>query len=873
MSKISIVGVQGSGKTVLMAALGAKYKQPDEYGLFLSPESPEAFGFVRNEMAKMRTGEKHGDWPGTTTPDSMCMLRWSLRRKTEGGDTKLCDLEFLDFGGEIYKRAFGSGTLQESKDAAEDWAEEIAALKKHIEESDVLLVLVNLRDVISGVVNKETNARLYATKGVLDYATRELKIKQIALAFTQVDAYRKVIDESDRLSDVLQTHFSDVANVYSSPPLFAVSAVDKTFTGDDGRAYPAKDFGSQGLDDVVHWIVDGSGAWPEDPFNEEKRHLQSLWDGICARCDKLEKDYTASEGMNSADRQRLVAETVPLIGELANHPKRNKAIGFSQEKLDGYRQHVTKWSEFEGRVGTLLDAERAEKKELAEELWQELSVAELPEGFSLSRVQAEAERIRIEIAARRRNIIIGLIIAGVVVIAGLVAVLVNNAKVDKLCADGYSCESTFGIKKAVWKRGKTHCTVTYLKTTEKEGEWESTRPGHKWVSGTLMDEWQKNLPYPGRDDLISKKKEGCWHCTRDGWECEAQGGTNLVWQKGVRHSKCKWLIASSNKEGEWESTRPGYVWDHKEGIEWQEGEVYPHLNLRSLSKGKFESTKDGYMWDAEAYRERGEYKINWTPGQPSKEHPHCVAGPKEKPGSWLPADGYKWKSPDKDDDYSTEWDPKWVSTNGNRRATAVDGVFEKRVLCGCGNGYVYVVCKKCAGKGEELCESTCFACDTRGRSNKDCPFCEGEGKRKVQCVNNWSRYENWSIGGQVQTFHVQNCGNCWQASGFFSSLDILPYGFQSPSNACRHCNPYAQGVHPGRLNCPTCNGRGWREEPCTWCEGTGKKKCAECGGTQKIHKKCQCTNDQRGKQKEKCEECDGKMYRWVQEQSEGEIKR
>lgn len=58
MSKISIVGVEGSGKTVMMAAFGDKYKHPDSSGLFLSPENPTAFimtilhGFGKDKTKK-----------------------------------------------------------------------------------------------------------------------------------------------------------------------------------------------------------------------------------------------------------------------------------------------------------------------------------------------------------------------------------------------------------------------------------------------------------------------------------------------------------------------------------------------------------------------------------------------------------------------------------------------------------------------------------------------------------------------------------------------------------------------------------------------------------------------------------------------------
>ena len=43
MSKISIVGVEGSGKTTLMAAFGEKYERPDKYGYGLKAANARTF--------------------------------------------------------------------------------------------------------------------------------------------------------------------------------------------------------------------------------------------------------------------------------------------------------------------------------------------------------------------------------------------------------------------------------------------------------------------------------------------------------------------------------------------------------------------------------------------------------------------------------------------------------------------------------------------------------------------------------------------------------------------------------------------------------------------------------------------------------------
>ena len=249
MSQITIVGVEGSGKTVMMAAMGELYERPDANGYFLSPESASAFGFVKTQMAIMHQGR----WPAATMTDSIQHFHWSLFRKQPGKPQKIADVSFLDFAGEIYRLAFGEHNESETI----EYQKEINSLKKYVRDADTLIVLVNLSDIINGSVsNPRTREAMWLTKSILDFAERSGHPKRSAIVFSQSDTYRDIIESSGGPRATLQRYLPHVANVYEGE-VFAVSAVDKTEIDDNGLTIPARDFSSIGLQDLMNWIVSG----------------------------------------------------------------------------------------------------------------------------------------------------------------------------------------------------------------------------------------------------------------------------------------------------------------------------------------------------------------------------------------------------------------------------------------------------------------------------------------------------------------------------------------------------------------------------------------------------------------------------------------
>ena len=254
MKKVAIVGVEGSGKTVMLAGLGDLYTYPDDEGYFLAPKNFGTAAYVAEKVEGMRKGK----WPAATAGDEMQGLDWTLERKEPGArrpPEKICEVSFLDFAGEVYRTAFGIGAGDPSL------AEQAEELKRYVSEADELIVLINLRDVIAnGLGDTRVQEAMWITNAILDAALSEhagRKVPRAAIVLSQADSYAETIKACDGAIGVLRKHLPHVANRYDWLDVFSASAVDKTKLDDDGHMVPAADFTSKGLLPIMTWIRDG----------------------------------------------------------------------------------------------------------------------------------------------------------------------------------------------------------------------------------------------------------------------------------------------------------------------------------------------------------------------------------------------------------------------------------------------------------------------------------------------------------------------------------------------------------------------------------------------------------------------------------------
>ncbi len=253
MKKVAIVGVEGSGKTVMLAGLGELYSHSDENGYFLGPKNYQTASYVAEKIARMRRGE----WPMATADDVMQGLDWTLRQRR--GDHErprdVCEVSCLDFAGEVYRLAFG---IRQGA-APDEMQEEVNELLSYVRNADDLIVLINLRDVIAnGIGDRRVQEAMWITKSILDTALGEGDGKaapRAAIVLSQADSYADTIKACGGARGVLQKYLPHVAAQYGWLDVFAVRAVDKTVLDDDGKAVPAADFTTKGLLPIMRWIL------------------------------------------------------------------------------------------------------------------------------------------------------------------------------------------------------------------------------------------------------------------------------------------------------------------------------------------------------------------------------------------------------------------------------------------------------------------------------------------------------------------------------------------------------------------------------------------------------------------------------------------
>ncbi len=262
MKKVAIVGVEGSGKTVMLAGLGELYSRPDENGYFLAPKNFATASYVATKISRMRKGV----WPTATAEDVLQGLDWTLRRKNGSGGRPedVCEISCLDFAGEVYRLAFG--IKSESGGVTSD---EVKSLKAYVRDADEIIVLINLRDVIEkGDADPRVQEAKWITNAILAFAldtSGGRREPRATIVLSQADSYASTISAYGGARGVLEKFLPHVANNYDWLDVFEASAVDRTVVDDEGNFVPAPDFHPTGLKPIVDWIKRGNVSAGEVP--------------------------------------------------------------------------------------------------------------------------------------------------------------------------------------------------------------------------------------------------------------------------------------------------------------------------------------------------------------------------------------------------------------------------------------------------------------------------------------------------------------------------------------------------------------------------------------------------------------------------------
>ena len=221
MGKVTFLGVEGSGKTVLTMALVNAFKAHEADGWFLRPETRGAFRF----LAQVPENVSGASLPHQTT--ALRQLQWSVVYGNEVQRT----LDILDYPGEVYRLAF-----LDAKDDPDPAGfrervtankEEIDALLGHLMDSDQIFVLFNLEDGQDLANNPANLDAVWVTNACLDYLHRLPSHPSITLLLTQIDKYVPRVGTFDPQAFIRErlSSLSLIAHNFPNLDVVAVSAI------------------------------------------------------------------------------------------------------------------------------------------------------------------------------------------------------------------------------------------------------------------------------------------------------------------------------------------------------------------------------------------------------------------------------------------------------------------------------------------------------------------------------------------------------------------------------------------------------------------------------------------------------------------------
>ena len=312
MYKVAIVGVEGSGKTVMLAGLGELYSHPDEKGYFLAPKDSKTAFYVEDVIARMRNGE----WPSATAEDVMRGLDWTIKRKKWEGvkPEVLGELSCLDFAGEVYRAAFIKSDAESDaeKEVGSDLSKQVKELRTYIWTADAVLVLINLRDVIANGSSRDRRVQeaMWITNAILNEVLgNDAKSgPRAAIVLSQADSYADTIRKCGGEKEVLYQYLPHVYNNYSWLDVFSVSSVDRTVLDTGGNCVPAKDFTMTGLKPIMDWVLKGLQGDDESTRHKEfepKEFEVSSSPEVNTRTESDDTSNESNESSSRADSRRV----------------------------------------------------------------------------------------------------------------------------------------------------------------------------------------------------------------------------------------------------------------------------------------------------------------------------------------------------------------------------------------------------------------------------------------------------------------------------------------------------------------------------------------------------------------------------------------
>lgn len=246
---IAIIGLEGSGKTVLATTLAKRLSAIDERGIFLNPQGTRTFKYVEKVWHTLQSGE----WPPSTPPGELFELRWRLHV----GQLE-CDVRLADAPGQDLRAIFGDDQIYQM----DSLPQRLQPLAQYCRSADIVLFLIDLEDFLGTGDAMQRTENEAAIKSAMDFLRTDIRLRRVCMVLTKGAQYRETARQHGGWRALLSEQMPLIFGAHialGNMAVYVVDAVADVGVGVDEyglpQRFPKPGFRSQGLDALVQWLV------------------------------------------------------------------------------------------------------------------------------------------------------------------------------------------------------------------------------------------------------------------------------------------------------------------------------------------------------------------------------------------------------------------------------------------------------------------------------------------------------------------------------------------------------------------------------------------------------------------------------------------
>ncbi len=249
--KVAIVGMTGSGKTVLISTLAMRMAQMSLENIFMAPFGDNRRQTLRYTQSNWITLNK-GLWPPSTPAGELVHLQWELTTPNHQAQ-----VQFLDCAGQDIRSLFRTDSFN-----PDNLTGDLKRVYENISSANILIFLVNMKDLLATPDYLEELMDLDQMFHTLNQ--RNDIPRKMAIVFSQYDKYKSEVDQQFN-GDFLEylRHYIPLLHGqyirkrnFEIIPVAAVNDTQGVIENGEVKQYPVPNFSSYNLETLIHWIAD-----------------------------------------------------------------------------------------------------------------------------------------------------------------------------------------------------------------------------------------------------------------------------------------------------------------------------------------------------------------------------------------------------------------------------------------------------------------------------------------------------------------------------------------------------------------------------------------------------------------------------------------